>query len=337
MPNAVASIVRAATRGEDEPLNIICMPTHERFETGLCLTGHNFFAFRGKEVKDWNKKYSPLPENYTLLNPEKGNNQLPLDVSYDLVLSQNKFGQFQIAKKIARALHLPLVSLEHTLPHPTWSRSQRIALLEMAGDINVFISNYSRREWGFEGKAEVIEHGIDAETFKANANLVKREARVLSVVNDFVNRDWCCGYKLWKQVTEDLPSHLVGATPGLSKAAGSIPELVIEYAKSSVFLNTSQISPVPTALLEAMSCGCAIVTAATCMIPEFIEDGVNGYISNEPFVLRSRCQELLANPELAKQMGESARRTILDKFSMSAFVSKWKDVFKRAADITYKG
>ena len=40
MPNAIASITRAATRREGEPLNILTCPTHERFEVGICKTGH---------------------------------------------------------------------------------------------------------------------------------------------------------------------------------------------------------------------------------------------------------------------------------------------------------
>ena len=106
--------------------------------------------------------------------------------------------------------------------------------------------------------------------------------------------------------------------------------LVREYQKSLIFLNTSTISPVPTSLLEAMACGCAVVTTATCMIPEIIEDGVNGYISNDEDQLQSSIQNLLNNPGLAKELGENARQTIIEKFNEDSFVGNWNNIFNRA-------
>ena len=79
-----------------------------------------------------------------------------------------------------------------------------------------------------------------------------------------------------------------------------------------------------------MSCGCAVVSTATCMIPEIIEDGVNGYISNDEAVLKSQIQNLLKNPGLAKELGENARQTILEKFNEDSFVNNWNNIFNKA-------
>ena len=153
----------------------------------------------------------------------------------------------------------------------------------------------------------------------------------LSVVNDWINRDWCCGFTLWSQITNyptpEFPTLVLGDTPGLSEAAASTEELIQSYRSSSVFLNTSLISPVPTSLLEAMSCGCAVVTTATCMIPDIIENGKNGYISNNPEELKSYVQRLLHDDEMAKKLGENARKTIIEKFSMGKFINNWSSLF----------
>lgn len=341
MATAIGSILRAATRQPNEPLNILCMPCHERYETGLCKTGHTFYSFRVPNVvKDWNTTYAPVPPNYILLNPDMGENQIPLGVDFDLVLSQNKFGQFQIAVQLARQLHLPLVSLEHTLNPDSWSEKQLADLKMMRGHINVFISEYSRERWGWkEDEAEVVHHGVDTETFSPAPSDVTelKQKQILSVVNDWINRDYFCGFKLWQQVTKGLPVKPVGDTPGLSKPAGSVEELVGHYRCAEVFLNTSLVSPVPTALLEAMACGCAVVSTATCMIPEIINNGVNGFLSNDPQELRGYCQKLLADPTLARNLGDAARRTIVERFSMGTFVDNWNNIFERAAALFYKG
>jgi glycosyltransferase involved in cell wall biosynthesis len=324
-------ILRDATRHPEEPLNILTFPTHERYQTNLALTGHNFYLWQKPGViKPWVKDYGPVPQNTTLLNEGKGDEQLPLNLDIDIVLSQNKFGQFEIASKLAEALNVPLISLEHTLPHTSWDKSQVAMLKEMRGDINVFISEYSRDLWGWkEGEAMIVHHGIDTNLFSPSN--VQREERVLSVVNDWINRDWCCGFSLWKLITgypdTTIPVHVIGDTPGLSKPASSTKQLVEEYRKSKVFMNTSVVSPIPTSLLEAMSCGCAVVSTSNCMIPEIIENGKNGYISNVPLELKMYAELLLNNDEVAEEMGKHARDTILNNFSIEDFVSNWNNIF----------
>tara|TARA_Y100000356_G_scaffold134854_1_gene145370 strand:- start:5128 stop:6141 length:1014 start_codon:yes stop_codon:yes gene_type:complete len=337
MPNAMSSILRASTRNPDEKLNILTFPTHERYETGLAKSGHSFYAYRAEGIKDWNETYAPLPENYTLLNPNMGNAQLPTHIDFDLVLSQNKFGQFQKAQELATLLHLPLISLEHTLPVPEWNEDIMNAVQNMRGDINVFISAFSIDEWGWQDKQDtaVITHGIDTDLFCTTDK--DRNQEILSVVNDWINRDWCCGFNIWQRVIDGLPYKVVGDTPGLSEPAASTEELVATYQNSRIFLNTSTISPVPTALMEAMSCGCAVVSTDTCMIPEVIEHGVNGFITNDENQMKQHLVDLLNNEDMCKEIGENARKTIVKNYSMDTFISNWDKAFRIAANIPFRG
>lgn len=338
MLSPVSSITRAATRGADEPLRILTGPTHESYETNLCKTGHIFYALRGFEnFKDWDKKYRPVPSNYILLNPELGIEQIPVDVGFDLVLSQHKFGQFQVLKQVADMLHLPLVSLEHTLPHPSWGNDRLANLKAMHGDVNVFISEFSRKEWGWgDTEAEVVNHGVDTDIFSAKPLLVQKKPHALSVVNDWINRDWCCGYSIWEEATRGLPTKALGATPGLSEAAKSVQELVYAYREAQLFVNTSLISPIPSVVLEAMSCGLPVVSTDTAMLPEVITDGVDGYLCKDAAEIRMRTKELLADPDKCLEMGLAARATIVERFSATKFVENWDKLLRKAAGVVYK-
>jgi hypothetical protein len=297
----------------------------------MAETGHNFYMWQGKGIKPWKLEYSPIPKGHVLLNSQRENDQIPAHVDIDLVLSQNKFGQFQIAEQISKQLQCPLVSLEHTLPMESWPKAQLVEMRYMRGNINLFISEYSRKKWGWkENEASVVHHGVNTELFSPCLT-VKREPRVLSVVNDWIQRDWCCGFKLWQQITNHpeskMPLQVLGDTPGLSTAAESTEHLIQEYRRSRIFLNTSLISPVPTSLLEAMACGCAVVTTSTCMIPEIIKNGENGYISNDPAQLRQYVNKLLSDEKLATELGMAARETVINNFSLDSFVNKWNEVF----------
>ena len=79
-------------------------------------------------------------------------------------------------------------------------------------------------------------------------------------------------------------------------------------------------------MMEAMACGCPVVSTENCMIPEIIEHGVSGFMSNDPEELKRYCQKLLDDPELARKMGEAARKTIEESFNLDRFVSDWNNL-----------
>ena len=325
MSNQAENIIRRANSEKPEKYNILTFPTHERYESQLAKTGHNFYIFNAEGMKKWNDAFAPIPDNYHMF-PE---NTIYQGINFDFILSQSKFGQFQLASQMNNQLRLPIVSLEHTLPIPQlYSPEQLASMRSMSGNINVFISDFSKDAWAVPGVCEVIHHSIDSELFKP-MNL-DRKPQVLSVANDFVNRDYCLNYYGWQRVTEGLTTRLVGDTEGLSKPAESTEKLVEEYNESQIFFNSSTLSPVPTSLLEAMSCGCAVVSTATCMIPEVIKNGVNGFISNDEGELRGYIEQLLNDEDLRKKLGDSARQTVINDFSEKRFINEWNNIFDSA-------
>ncbi len=341
MTSPIRSILRAATRREGEPLNILDFPTHERYQSGLARTGHRFWAIGHKTVKSWNRDYASVPDNYVLLDPARGENQLPADVDFDLVLCQNKDSQYPIANRIRRLLHLPLLSIEHCWPHPDLSPAGLAHYRERSGDANVFISPQSRDAWGWgASEANVVHHGVDTEVFCPPEPGSQRRPYVLTAVNDFNDpqRHWCCGFPLYQQVIGKLSRvHLGSSKDGWSQPARSIDELAHYYQDSAVFLNTSTFSPVPTVLLEAMACGAVVISTDNCLIPDIIKDGQNGFLTNDPARMTSLLKEVLADPDAFDDMRQAARTTILEKFSMNRFVSEWDRLLRKTADIPYRG
>ncbi len=348
MPSPIQSILRKATRSDSETLNILTFPTHERYEENLAKTGHNFYSWTepGVTKQGWNSDYAKVPDNYILLNPQRGIKQLPDYIDIDLVLIQNRFGQFQIGSQIARQIPCPTVALEHTTtPEGEYavekggvinydaSTTYKIQHRAKAADFNVFISEYNRKMWGWEeDEAEVIHHGVNTETFNCRVPAGDRKPIAFSVVNDWINRDWCCGYNFWVEAVQypgGLPVRVVGDTEGLSESTKSTEELVSHFNDCAVFVNTSTASPIPTSVLEAMSCGCAVVSTDNCMIPSIVKHGYNGYCTNDPKEMREYILRLFENPELATSLGNNARKTVLKNFSVSAFVKKWNNLFYR--------
>jgi glycosyltransferase involved in cell wall biosynthesis len=322
----VKRIIDIANREKNSVYNILTFPTHERYETQLCKTGHNFYALNIKDGKKWNESQTPIPHNYYIL-PE---NQACEYINYDFILVQSRYWQYEVASQLNRNLQIPMIVLDHTLP-PEISENKLKSLKGMVGNINVFISEFSQNSWKIHDNATVIHHGIDSDMFTPKS--IAREKYILTVANDFIKRNYCLHYDLWCELTDGLPNKVVGETEGLSKSASSLSELVDEYNKCQVYFNTST-TPIPMSLLEAMACGCAVVTVDASMMPEIIENGVNGFITNDKDELKKHLTELLNNDDLRETLGNNARKTILEKFSEQAFLNKWNSVFDNIYEVS---
>lgn len=326
--NSTKRILGLTNKVPKDKYRILTFPTHERYQTQLCKTKHDFYEFNLPKQKKWNLDQCPFPANYYSL-PES---ELYSCLDYDFILSQSKFWQFQVASQISSTLNIPIISLEHTVPLLGIQPNEQIENMQkMIGNINIFISEHSKNQWNIPVDSHVIKHGVDTEVFKPDFD-IKKEKRILTVANDFANRDYCLNYSGWKRITTGLPVKLIGDNPGVSVSV-PIEILVREYNKSLIYLNTSTLSPIPTSLLEAMSCGCAIVSTATCEIPNIINNGYNGFISNDEKELTEYINLLLNDDTLANTLGSNARKTIQEQFSEQTFINEWNNLLDTAYEV----
>lgn len=325
--NKIQKYIDIANSPKKEVFNILTFPTHERYETQLCKTGHQFFSCNIKGGKSWNVEQTPVPSNYHLLPQD----QLCDYIDYDFILVQSRYWQYNIALQINNRLGLPVIVLDHTLPPENMAREQIKALQSMVGNVNVFISEFSQNAWGITENSLVIRHGIDTDLFRPLNT--ERKSYALTVGNDFIKRNYCLHYDWWCELTNDIENKIVGDTEGLSAPAASLEELVQEYNTCGVYINTST-TPIPMSLLEAMSCGCAVVTVAASMMPEIIVNGVNGFISNDMNELKSYIKLVLSDSKLRDTLGQNARKTILEQFSEAKFINNWQQIFKGIYEVS---
>lgn len=80
-----------------------------------------------------------------------------------------------------------------------------------------------------------------------------------------------------------------------------------------------------------MSVACPVVTTATTAMPEFIEDGVNGFITNDPKIMKQRLKELIEDKDMALEIGAAGRETILEQFGQQRFLDEWNQAFWKVA------
>jgi glycosyltransferase involved in cell wall biosynthesis len=100
-------------------------------------------------------------------------------------------------------------------------------------------------------------------------------------------------------------------------------------ARASIFVLPSHAEGLPVSLLEAMAAGCAVVATSVGGIPDVVEDGFNGLLVpvGDSRALEGALAKLLADSELAREMGRAARATIANRFTAERTVAQVEDLY----------
>lgn len=308
-----------------ERIRVLCAPTHERYQSYFENLPIDFLMLSETFSKKWDTNFAPIPSNHRAIG------KITPDLMPDIILSQHKFGQYQLFSKIADSLKIPLVSMTHILPNKETTKDQIKKMFNMQGNYNVFLSEYSMNKWMFSKNiSTIIPQCVDSDVFRPMVNVKKRK-EVLSVVNEFDQREGPCNYSGWLKITKSIPTRLIGSSKsGISKPAKNIADLVHTYNSHSIFLNTSRNSTMPFTVFEAMACGSVVVSANTTMIGEVIKDGHNGFLysidrpEDAIYILNKL---LKMDNESLEEIGLRARNTVMAKFSKDSFLESWLNVF----------
>ena len=114
---------------------------------------------------------------------------------------------------------------------------------------------------------------------------------------------------------------------------GYIPhnDLPSYYSVIDVFIHPSLRDGMPNAVLEAMACEEAVVATGVGGVSDVIKDGENGSIVpvNDADSLSKAIIELLENASLRKKFGESARRKIIEDFTLEKELAGNLDVYRK--------
>lgn len=92
----------------------------------------------------------------------------------------------------------------------------------------------------------------------------------------------------------------------------------------SIYFNPTIRSPMPRSRGEAMMCGLTTVSLHNHDVDMFIQNGVNGFYSNDPDELGETLKFLVTHPQISQTIGKAGRKMATDVFNNDRYIDKWQ-------------
>jgi glycosyltransferase involved in cell wall biosynthesis len=106
-------------------------------------------------------------------------------------------------------------------------------------------------------------------------------------------------------------------------------ELLDTLNRALAMVYAPRLEPFGLAPLEANACGLPVVAVAEGGVRETIVDGVNGLlVEHDPAALARAIERLRDDPDLARQLGESAERLVHERWSLPASIDRLERRFE---------
>jgi len=236
-------------------------------------------------------------------------------------------------------LNYPDFSLKKLYPEQWVALEKQV--YENATKIFVRSSNIQRsliEQYGQPaGKAICVYAGNNVDT-----NILNTQAKLYTGKNVlFVGIDWerKGGPELVEAFKSILTKHpdatltIAGASPNLQmencRVLGKIPpaELQSHYEAATIFCLPTHVEPFGIAFLEAMQARLPIIGTNVGAVPDFLQDGWNGFLVKPGDVQGIACgiTKLLDDPDLCRTFGERNFNLIKERYSWQAVGQKFHE------------
>lgn len=226
---------------------------------------------------------------------------------------------------------LPRIYLEHNTPKPD-AVHQRHPFTDPGG-LLVHVTHFNRLMWdNGDTPTTVVEHSV---AIDPAAVYTGEFPRGITVVNGAEKRPRITGHDLFLAARETFPLDAAGMGTERLGGLGDVPyrDLHRRMAAYRFLFSPMRYTSLPLAVIEAMTIGMPVVALATTELPTVIEDGVTGFVSCNLEHLHAGMRRLLADRDLAREMGANARRVAAERFGLDRFRRDWEAAFARAGDL----
>jgi len=311
---------------------LLVFSCHEAWVYQLGVLGYELdiiVGLKGRYKETWDEQIRPVPPNSRLLTlPEAQQSQ----TRYYCIITHNVTDLLDIKQRPEPRLIVIHSTLEGRALEeksdvtPQMMKETLHTYLKLVGGHAVAVSMLKGKSWGFT--EDIVPFAVNADDYPPYSGQTSCGLRICNFIE---SRKAILLWDFYEKAFDGIPVRLVGHNPNMRgvRAANSWDHLKRILQSHRFYIHTARPEledGYNMATLEAMAAGLPILGNRHPASP--IEHGVSGFLSDDPAELRKYAGMLLEDKILATMMGRQARKTAVERFSMTGF----KEAFLRSIE-----
>jgi hypothetical protein len=307
---------------------------HEPWVYQLGILGYKLdiiVGLKGRYTKSWDYQMRPLPANSRLISLEEAQQS---NTNYYCIITHNIRDLLDVKRRAEPrliVLHTTLegrIAEEKTAIDPEKLKKMLHEYLRLMGIHAVATSICKGESWGLT--EDIVHFGADPNDYQSFSGEIPSGIRICNFID---SRRKILLWDFHEKAFTDIPVKLVGHNPNMTNiiAAESWDHLKRLLQSHRFYIHTADLrfeAGYNMATVEAMAAGMPIL--GNCHPSSPVRHEISGFLSDDPQQLRLYAKILLEDRDLAILMGQQARKTAIEQFSLARF----KDSFLKSIENT---
>ena len=267
-----------------------------------------------------------------------------------------------LGRMIHHKTHIPVIYTEHNIQEryhkaTKWINKATFNSQSMSLGVSKDVTRSIKQHISPKIPVKTVLNGVNTEHFKKNLQQgikIRKEFNIpegsLVIGNIAVFRqqksipDWLRAFYVIKENHSNVYGVLVGAGPEEAEIKKLAEELNLSdrlyfaglqtntvdfFSAMDIFMMSSAFEGLPIALLEAMSMECAIVSTKAGGVVEVVRADKDGFLCEVGNIncLAEKVSELIEDDKLRRKMQISARKRVVESFSLKRMVDELETIY----------
>lgn len=201
----------------------------------------------------------------------------------------------------------------------------------------ILVNTHCKKLWYVFSQYFPVVHTkytCDLETFYPDKNKQNNKL-VIGWAGSLTNHPGKRGYhEFIKPITDEIPGVELKVQDGSVNPITDDNEMREFYNSLDLYIIASRSEGTPRPAIEAAACGVPVISTDVGIIPELIDDEVNGFIVDRSFdAIKNKLQWIVSNREVLPQMGKKIREKMENEFNWETLIYQWTDFLQYAIEL----